>query len=80
MDRAFVEEASIAETDFRKVEAKHRSLVESLAENNVAVWGAGGKGVTFASTIDPEAEMIRCMIDINPKKKDFTLGVAGTKS
>lgn len=35
----------------------------------IALWGAGAKGVTFANLIDPEASLISCLIDINPKKQ-----------
>ncbi len=36
---------------------------------SVAIWGAGAKGVTFATEIDPPAERIACLIDINPNKQ-----------
>jgi SAM-dependent methyltransferase len=36
---------------------------------NIAVWGAGAKGVTFTNLIDPNALSINCIIDINPKKQ-----------
>ena len=35
----------------------------------VALWGAGAKGVTFANLIDPGAELIDCLVDINPNKQ-----------
>ena len=35
----------------------------------VAIWGAGGKGVTLASLVDPDATLLACIIDINPKKQ-----------
>ncbi|MDA4132854.1 MAG: class I SAM-dependent methyltransferase, partial [Thaumarchaeota archaeon] len=35
----------------------------------VALWGAGAKGVTFAVTIDPAAQLIDCLIDLNPAKQ-----------
>jgi len=35
----------------------------------VAVWGAGAKGVTFAAAADPAAELLTCLIDVNPNKQ-----------
>lgn len=42
----------------------------------VAVWGAGAKGVTFCSLADPDCERIRNVIDVNPAKQGMF--VAGT--
>lgn len=38
-------------------------------KGNVALWGAGAKGVTLANLIDPECNLITAVIDINPKKQ-----------
>ena len=35
----------------------------------VAVWGAGAKGVTFASLVDPVGERLDCLVDLNPAKR-----------
>lgn len=35
----------------------------------VALWGAGAKGVTFAGLVDPEATLIDCVVDVNPRKQ-----------
>ena len=35
----------------------------------VAIWGAGAKGVTFAAEADPAAELLTCLIDVNPNKQ-----------
>jgi hypothetical protein len=35
----------------------------------IALWGAGAKGVTFAGLVDPEALLIDCVIDVNPRKQ-----------
>lgn len=37
--------------------------------NNVALWGAGAKGVTFANLLDPERRLINCVVDLNPEKQ-----------
>jgi SAM-dependent methyltransferase len=36
---------------------------------DVAVWGAGAKGVTFVNLLDPERKLINCVVDINPDKQ-----------
>jgi SAM-dependent methyltransferase len=46
------------------------SGVGKLAKaGQVAVWGAGAKGVTFLNLIDPNASLVAVAIDINPKKQ-----------
>ena len=37
--------------------------------DNVAVWGAGAKGVTFANLLDPERKFINSIVDLNPNKQ-----------
>ena len=44
-------------------------LIARSGPGAVAVWGAGAKGVTFADETDPTAELIACLIDINPNKQ-----------
>ena len=34
----------------------------------VIVWGAGAKGSTFVNLVDPDADLVTCVIDINPRK------------
>lgn len=34
-----------------------------------AIWGGGAKGVTFSGLVDPNAETLKCIIDINPGKQ-----------
>ncbi|MDX2102037.1 MAG: class I SAM-dependent methyltransferase, partial [Alphaproteobacteria bacterium] len=41
------------------------------------VWGAGAKGVTFATTIDPDATLIAGLIDMNPGKQGRFVPVSG---
>jgi SAM-dependent methyltransferase len=42
----------------------------SLRRNGpLAIWGAGAKGVTFAGLVDPRAELIDCVVDVNPRKQ-----------
>lgn len=44
-------------------------LAELAAAGAVALWGAGAKGVTFATELDPQGERIACLIDVNPMKQ-----------
>ncbi len=44
-------------------------LVSLRGEGPVALWGAGAKGVTFASLFDANAEMLSCVVDMNPAKQ-----------
>jgi len=44
-------------------------LIERGKVGPVAVWGAAAKGTTFVTTIDPGADTIDCLIDVNPKKQ-----------
>lgn len=47
------------------------SLLRDLASRRtVALWGAGAKGVTFANLVDPLAELIQCVADVNPNKQN----------
>ena len=43
--------------------------ISKLQKNGkIALWGAGGKGTTFANLLDPKNIIFDCIIDINPKK------------
>lgn len=44
-------------------------LQKLLSEGNLALWGAGAKGVTFANLLDPEGKLISCVVDLNPNKQ-----------
>lgn len=46
------------------------------AHEGIAVWGAGAKGSTFVNRLDRKAELIRCLVDISPRK--YGQYVAGT--
>lgn len=46
---------------------KVHQLVER--ERRIAIWGAGAKGVTFANLVDPNRELISCVVDLNPQKQ-----------
>ncbi len=35
----------------------------------VALWGAGAKGATFANLLDPQCNLLDCVVDVNPNKQ-----------
>lgn len=47
------------------------------AGHPVALWGAGAKGVTFAMLTDPNGELIKAIVDINPEKQGCYLPKSG---
>lgn len=48
----------------------YRHSIEKMArEGNVALWGAGAKGVTLANLIDTDSKLINSVVDLNPKKQ-----------
>ncbi len=53
-----------------------RSRLEDMRRSGpIAVWGAGAKGVTFLQLVDPDATIVDCVVDINPRKqKKFIAG------
>lgn len=56
------------ETIFKKIWIKKINRLK--LSGNVAIWGAGAKGVTFVNLIDPEDNKIKCVFDINPNKQN----------
>jgi SAM-dependent methyltransferase len=45
-------------------------LADLKQQGDVAVWGAGAKGINFLDSVDPELIFVSCLIDINPRKQD----------
>jgi SAM-dependent methyltransferase len=67
VDRTLGSARRFAETQNERVRGAREQVTTLLKK--VAIWGAGAKGVTFANTIDPEADLVECVIDINTKKQ-----------
>lgn len=44
-------------------------IAELLTSGKVALWGAGAKGATMANLVDPQANLIDCIVDLNPNKQ-----------
>lgn len=45
------------------------TLLDLKALGNVALWGAGAKGATFANLVDPDCNLIDSVVDLNPNKQ-----------
>jgi hypothetical protein len=59
---------------FAIYEEQHRlewraRIVRFADAGKVAVWGAGAKGTTFVHLVDPESNLIDCLVDLNPNKQ-----------
>ena len=59
---------------FEAREATLRATVETRlrglrADGALAIWGAGAKGVTFLNHLDPDASLLDCVVDVNPRKQ-----------
>jgi SAM-dependent methyltransferase len=59
---------------FATSEEQHRlewraRIVRLTDAGKVAIWGAGAKGTTFAHLVDPESNLIDCLVDLNPNKQ-----------
>lgn len=58
-----------AESQTAAVKEWIERLVSMRRSGKLAIWGAGAKGVTFAGLVDPQGELIDCVIDVNPRKQ-----------
>jgi len=43
-------------------------LIQARSRGPIAIWGAAGKGLNLLPMIDPDAQLVDCVIDINPAK------------
>ncbi|MBN1505729.1 MAG: methyltransferase domain-containing protein [Sedimentisphaerales bacterium] len=67
---------------FAAVEASYvqnwrTKLAELTRVGAVALWGAGAKGVTLANLVDPDRELVACVVDLNPRKQGCFLPGTG---
>jgi SAM-dependent methyltransferase len=61
-----------------EMSARWNGTINSLRESGgVALWGAGAKGGTFASLFDPRAEILSCVVDLNPAKQGRFIAGSG---
>lgn len=61
----------------RATEKWSKAVAEARKGGSVAIWGAGGKGVTFALLTDPKTRLLDYAIDINPAKQGLYLACSG---
>lgn len=59
---------------FSTAEADHVArlrarLLALRRDGPVAMWGAAAKGATLASLVDPERDLLACVVDLNPVKQ-----------
>lgn len=71
---AFVEFGRSSASDIR---AMNVVFSERASQGAVALWGAGAKGATCAVLVDPAAEVIDCVVDINTNKQGKFIGGSG---
>jgi len=57
------------ETEQQQISQWLNTIKKLKIDDNVAIWGAGAKGVTFLNLIDPQRKLINSVIDINPNKQ-----------
>lgn len=60
--------ANFSEKYEQKQNEFQAKILNFRKKGNVAVWGAAGKGVNFTNMLDPNHDLIDCLIDLNPKK------------
>jgi len=61
--------ARIRQLDGEMQQGWRRRLAGLRVQGDIAVWGAGAKGINFLDTVDPEGTLVSCLIDINPRKQ-----------
>ncbi|MEE3219649.1 MAG: methyltransferase domain-containing protein [Planctomycetota bacterium] len=71
--------AEYARGEARRIADLRKRASQVKAEGDIALWGAGAKGVTFAQLIDPDRELISSVVDINPQKQGRFLPGSGHK-
>jgi hypothetical protein len=52
-------------------------LAAAANKGPTAVWGAGAKGVSFVSLLDPDRLLVDCLIDVNPAKQGRFVALTG---
>lgn len=70
---------SLAGARDRFVSRWRASVRNASSKGPVAIWGAGAKGVSFATLIDPDGTLIDHAIDINPAKQNRWLAGSGVQ-
>ncbi len=53
----------------QRVDSWTRLVRDLKPSGNIAIWGAGAKGVTFVNLVDPDRTLLDCVVDVNPAKQ-----------
>lgn len=69
--------ARFGEGERKSVAEWTKTIKQHTLAGTIAVWGAGAKGVTFANLVDPERELISCVVDVNAGKQGCYLPCTG---
>ncbi len=69
--------AKFAQVELATISALKTKIQSLTTQGNVALWGAGAKGVTLANLVDPDRKSIAAVIDLNPNKHDGYLPGTG---
>ena len=64
---ALARQFAIAEN--QRVSSWRARIAALAAQQGIALWGAGAKGVTFANLVDPDCTQITGVVDMNPQKQ-----------
>jgi hypothetical protein len=54
-------------------------LRQYRSQGRVAIWGAGAKGVTYCNLVDPDQQLLSCVVDENPLKQGKHIAGTGHK-
>jgi len=60
---------SYAKSEGRSILDWKERIDSWLKKGQVALWGAGAKGVTLANLVDPDCDRLACLVDLNPSKQ-----------
>jgi len=69
--------ADFAAAEQRRIAGWVDEIHRLSQDGQVAIWGAGAKGATFANLVDPLCQRISCVVDVNPVKQDRYLPGTG---
>lgn len=69
--------STIAALEQARVAEWTKRLTDLRGRGPVVLWGAGAKGLTFCNLVDPSAELLDAVIDLNPSKQGQFIGGTG---
>jgi 2-polyprenyl-3-methyl-5-hydroxy-6-metoxy-1,4-benzoquinol methylase len=76
-DRLVAQAARYREHETERITLLRSRLEAMRRDGPLAIWGAGAKGTTYLQLVDPNATLVDCVVDINPRKqRHFIPGTA----